>query len=97
LGQQCLFGRTTIESKQVTLIYGRDEPPDKAVFGQSEEKLIERDRKVTDVEKAYFAHTRQSKRQIVRPFYLLDNDDAAAIRELVANNLNQYIIETNRS
>jgi hypothetical protein len=96
LGQQSLFGRTTIESKRVTMIDGTGQPQDRAMFGDPGEKLLERDRKVTDVEKTYFAYTDQSKQQIVRPFYQLIDDGARAIVEPCQENVNNYIRETER-
>jgi hypothetical protein len=88
-------GRSTVESKQVTMIYGTDTPPTRATFGNPDPKLLARDQKVTDVQKAYFAHTGQSKKKIVRPFYQLIDDDAEAIVELCQENLNDLIRDTN--
>ena len=51
------------------MIYGTDKPPDRAVFGTPTAKQLEQDQKVTDTQKAYFAHTGQSKQKIKRPFY----------------------------
>jgi hypothetical protein len=95
LSQQSLYGRTQIESKEVKMIYGTDKPPDRATFGNPDPKLLARDQKVTDCQKAYFAHTGQSKKQIVRPFYQLIDDDAVAIVELCQENLNGLINDTN--
>jgi hypothetical protein len=89
-------GRSTVESKQVTMIYGIDKPPPTGpAFGNPGPKLLERDQKVTDVQKAYFAHTGQSKKKVVRPFYQLIDDDGKAIAELCQENLNDLIRETN--
>ena len=64
--QKSLYGRTTIKSKHVTMIYGTNQPPDRAAFGSPTAKQFEQDQKVTDTEKAYFAHAsgnRNSKGQ----------------------------------
>jgi hypothetical protein len=71
LSKESLWGRTKIEPKQVTLTYGTDTPPIRATFGNPDPKLLARDQKVTDTFKAYLAHTGQSHKQIVRPFYQL--------------------------
>ena len=69
--------------KQVTMIYGTNKPPDRAAFGTPTAKQLEQDQKVTDIQKAYFAHTGQSKKKIVRPFYqLIDIDGASRRRAL---------------
>lgn len=90
-----LYGRTTIEPKQVTMIYGTNTPPTRAAYGTPEPKLLERDQKVTDTFKAYLAHTGQSRQRIVRPFYQLDSGDGQAISELCQANLNDMIREEN--
>lgn len=95
LSHQSLFGRTKIDPEQVTMIYGLDEPPVRATFGTPTEKQFEQDRKVTDVQKAYFAHTGQSKHRIKRPFYAVDESDGRAVVELCQENLNRLIVETN--
>jgi hypothetical protein len=95
LSKKSLFGRTAVDSKQVTMIYGTDTPPDRATFGNPTAKQFERDQKVTDCQKAYFAHTGQSKKKIVRPFYQLIDSDGAAIVELAQENLNDLIRDTN--
>lgn len=95
LSQLSMKGRSTVESKQVTMIYGTDTPPTSASFGSPDPKLLARDQKVTDCQKAYFAHTGQSKKKIVRPFYQLIDDDAEAIVALCQENLNDLIREEN--
>jgi hypothetical protein len=95
LSQKSLYGRTKIESKQVTMTYGTDTPPDRATFGNPTAKQFAQDQKVTDVQKAHFAHTGQSKQKIVRPFYQLIDDDADKIVELCQENLNGLIRDTN--
>jgi hypothetical protein len=95
LSQQSLRGRSTVEPHLVTMIYGTDTVPDRAVFGTPTENEFAQDQKVTDVQKAYFAHTGQSKQRIVRPFYALIDEDGAAIAELCQESLNDLIRETN--
>jgi len=97
LSRLSMEGRSTVEAKQVTMIYGIDQPPTAAAFGSPDAKLLARDQKVTDVQKAYFAHTGQSKKKIVRPFYQLIDDDGKAIVELCQENLNGLIRETNQA
>ena len=104
LSQKSLFGRTKIESKEVTMIYGTNQPPDRAAFGDPGAKNLERDRKVTDTQKAYFAHGggsgRNAKGQFTakqkRPFYEVDAEDGKAVSELCQENLNRLITETNQ-
>jgi hypothetical protein len=42
LSKENLYGRTTIESKQVTLIYGTNQPPTRAAFGTPTAKQLAR-------------------------------------------------------
>lgn len=92
LSEKSLTGRSTIEPKQVTMIYGVDAPPDGTWTGAP---LTEQDKKITDVKKAYFAHTGQSVHHIKRPFYQLTETDGKEISELCQKNLNDMIRETN--
>jgi hypothetical protein len=95
LSQQSMYGRTKIDSKLVTMIYSLNKPPDRATFGNPTAKQFAQDQKVTDTFKAYLAHTGQSKRNVVRPFYQLIDSDGAEIVELCRENLSEYITETN--
>jgi hypothetical protein len=97
LSQLSMEGRSTIEPRQVTMIYGTNTAPTGCAFGSPDPKLFERDRKVTDVEKAYFAHTGQGPHNTVRPFYQLIDDDAVKIAELCQENLNEMINDENRA
>jgi hypothetical protein len=97
LSKESLYGRTTIEAKLVTLIYGTNQPPTRAAFGTPTEKQFEQDQKVTDTFKAYLAHTGQSKKNIVRPFYRLNEIDAPEIVEVCREHLVEYITDTNAS
>jgi hypothetical protein len=95
LSQKSIRGRSTIEEREITMIYGTGEPPASATFGSPAPELLERDRKVTDVQKAYFAHTGQTKQLIKRPFYEVDESDGVAVSQLCQENLNDLIRETN--
>jgi len=92
LSQLSLYGRTTIEPQLVTMKYGLDQPPTQTNTGVP---LAKADEKRTDVQKAYYAHTGQSRKKVLRPFYEVDESDAQAVVELCQDNLNKYIIETN--
>lgn len=102
LSQQSLYGRTRIEEKEITMVYGVNAPPDRTGTGVP---LSESDKQVTDVEKAYFAHSgsgtgRNSKGQFSantkRSFYAANREDAIAVVELAQANINEYIEATNR-
>lgn len=95
LSQTSLYGRTKIEPKIITLIYGTDTPPVRSQGGSPTPAMFARDQKVTDVFKAYLAHTGQSQKRIVRPFYRLEDDDGIAIRDLCVENLTAYVNATN--
>jgi hypothetical protein len=95
LSQLSMEGRSTIAPKQVTMIYGTDTPPTRATFGNPSPKLLARDQNVTDTFKASLAHTGQSRKRIVRPFYQLIDDNAEAIVALCQENLNGMIREEN--
>jgi hypothetical protein len=95
LSKESLAGRSKIESRLITMIYGTNEPPVAAIFGDPPERYFERDQKVTDTFKAYLAHTGQSKKKIIRAFYNLEEDDGQAISELCQANLNEMIRNSN--
>jgi hypothetical protein len=92
LSQKSLIGQTTIEPELVTMIYGVNTPPDKTKTGV---KLAPADERVTDVEKAYYAHTGQSKQKILRPFYELDDTIATDVIKIVGDALNDHVREAN--
>ena len=54
LSEEFLKNRTKIEAKEITMVYGIDKPPEKAKTGVP---LAKANEAVTDVQKAYFAHT----------------------------------------
>jgi hypothetical protein len=92
LDQLSLYGRTTIDDKLITMKYGLDAVPSRTSTGVALKKA---DLAITDVQKAYFAHTGQSHKKIKRPFYEVDESDGAAVVELAQENLNGYIMKTN--
>jgi hypothetical protein len=88
LSRKSLIGRTTIEPDVVTMIYGTGEPPSGTTTGV---KMTAQDEKVTDIEKAYYAHTGQSVHKIKRPFYELDETISKDVWDLIAMSLDHYI------
>ena len=92
LDQLSLYGRTTIEDKVITMKYGLDAVPSRTSTGVP---LKKSDLAITDVQKAYFAHTGQSHKKIKCPFYEVDESDGAAVVAIAQANLNGYITKTN--
>jgi hypothetical protein len=84
-----LYGRTKIEPKLVTLVYGIDAPPDSSAAPTG--YISNADKSTTDVRKAYYAHTGQGPHGTKRRFYEATNEDAVKLAELVQENLNDYI------
>lgn len=87
LSQVALYGRTAIEPEQVTLVYGEDRPPD--ISRSPTGYIDDGDKKVTDVEKATFAH------QQGRDFYGIGQGDPENVTTVAQDNVNQMIIEAN--
>ena len=65
--QKSLYGHTTIEPYLITMVYGTDTPPDRSAAPTG--YMSKEDKKTTDTEKAYYAHTGQSRKRIKRSFY----------------------------
>jgi len=88
--------KTTIEKDLVTLRYGIDKATTETYspVDNRTEKCKEADGKVTDIQKAEYAHTggRWGKK---RPFYAIGEGDAEEITALCQKNLDQYISEKN--
>ena len=87
LSQKSLEGRTKIEAKEIMMIYGVGDPPDKTrtlvplpTYTRGDHVGEQIDDK-TDIEKAYFAHTGQGQRGVIRPFYEVDETIAAGVIE----------------
>ena len=85
------------------MIYGMNQLPDRAAFGSPTAKQFEQDQKVTDTEKASFAHAsgnRNSKGQFTggaKRVYEVDESDGQAVMELAQENLSKYVTDTNRA
>ena len=92
LSQTSLFGdKTRIEKHLVTLRYGTDQPPSRSASPNG--FISDADRKVTDTQKAEWAHT-GGKHGHVRGFYGAGDGDAEALCEVAQENLNDYIRES---
>jgi hypothetical protein len=88
LSQVSLYGRTTIEPEQVTMIYGTDQPPDQSY---SPNKYIsESDKETSDVEKGTYL-TQQG-----RSFYGLATSDAENVAAVCQVAINDAITEANQ-
>ena len=96
LSQQSLYGRTSIDSELITMIYGTNQSPRRAKLGDPGEENLHRDKKVADTFKAYLLQTGQSRQQIKQPFYEVDESDEQAVMKLCQENLAEYITDTNR-
>jgi hypothetical protein len=97
LSRLSLFGRTTIEPKLITMIYGTDTPPTDCAYGSPPPDVFARDERVTDTFKAHLAHTGQSRLRIKRPFYELDDTIAAQVLAVTVAALTAYINASNAS
>jgi hypothetical protein len=94
LSKASLFGRTTIAPQEVTMRYGTDTPPSGSAAPSG--YISDHDRYVTDTEKASFPHSGQSRRQVKRPFYELDDEITRQVLDVCRENLDSYIWETNQ-
>ena len=92
LSQKSLYGRTRIAPKEITMVYGTNQPPSGTKTGV---EMTEADKKVTDSQKAYYAHTGQGPHGTIRPFYQVNEADGKAVSELCQENLNDMIREEN--
>lgn len=97
-GQMCsllsLVGRPIIEPKRITMVYGTGDPPSTSAAPTG--YLSPDDRKITDVEKAQFAHEQDAERP-ERPFYALTEEDDEAVIDLAGRVLDRCIEEANGS
>lgn len=57
--------------------------------------LSDADKAITDIQKAYFAHTGQGPHGTKRPFYQVNEAEGKAVSELCQENLNDLIREEN--
>src|SRR5262249_31679475 len=88
LSQQSLIGRTQVEADQITMVYGTGMAANRSATGQG---FDSRRDDATDVEKARFAHEGQSRRKVQRPFYELDETISQAVKEEIAEALQDYL------
>lgn len=88
LSQQSLYGRTTIESDLITLIYGEDATPSASVSPTG--YISEQDKATTDSDKAKWAHEQK------REFYGLGEGDPENVSRVCQASLNEMIREANR-
>lgn len=87
LSAQKLYGRTTIEPRKVTLIYGDQTAPTHSVSPTG--YISEKDKKITDVEKAAYAH------ESGRAFYGIGPGDAENVSAVSQEALNMLIRDAN--
>jgi len=89
--QASLYGRTEINTHDLIMRYGTNTVPSRSYAPTG--YLSKQDTEVTDTQKAYFAHTGQSRKRIVRSFYGANETDVRNVTELVQENMNEYIGE----
>ena len=80
----------TVSNEAVEMAYGTGDVARAGVAGRT---VKEADKKLTDREKAYYAHTGQGPHGTTRPFYALSEDAVVTIRETCQERLNQYVRE----
>ena len=84
---------TTIEPELITMRYGTGE-----ITSRSDSPngyLDKQDQKKTDIQKAVYAHTGQSKHRIKRPFYELDDAISDQVLKMAGDLLAEHIREHN--
>jgi hypothetical protein len=102
LSQSSLYGQTTIEPELVTMRYGIGAVPTRTSTGAELPRHTrgkhagEQIDDLTDIEKAYFAHTGQGPNGVKRPFYELDEVISADVQRVIAENLERHIADQNR-
>jgi hypothetical protein len=87
--QTSLYGRTQINTHDMLMVYGLGEGPKSSAAPTG--YLSKQDKETTDTQKAYYAHTGQSKKRVLRKFYAANAEDTQRVIELVQENLNDYI------
>ncbi len=91
LSLQSLKGSgTRIEKDRIEMVYGTGDPPQGSATGAT---LGKKDKAVTDKQKADWAHN--NTKNPTRPFYEADDKIAEKVGEVLVENLNGYITETN--
>lgn len=83
LSTESLYGRTTVTTEGVDMVYGTDEPPmnSSAPSGY----MSPEDQEITDVEKAQYAHEQG------REFYGTNDQDAEKIKGLIEDAIARHI------
>ena len=94
LSLESLKGRPEIDEHTILMHYGTGDPPQTSAAPTG--YLSDEDQKITDVEKAQFAHASDEHRP-ARPFYELDDDIRRAAIEVAADALAQYLTDANNS
>jgi hypothetical protein len=89
LSQASLLGRTEVAGEIVTLRYGTGSAPSGSAAPTG--YISEQDKAVTDMQKAQWAHTWQSRRGVLRPFYGMGQGDTEAVVAVCQENLDDYI------
>jgi hypothetical protein len=77
-------GEYTIADREITIVYGINKPPANG---------FDEDKKRTDREKAHFAHTGQSEKKILRPFFELDEEHCDATLKRCEESLDTHLRE----
>jgi hypothetical protein len=77
----------TVSNEAVEMAYGTGDVPREG-RGRT---VKEADKKLTDRQKAYYAHTGQGPHGTTRRFYALSEDAVAGIRDACQERLNQYV------
>ena len=88
LSQNSLYGQTTIGPKEVLLRYGTGDPPDRSYTPNG--YLSDADKKVTDIQKAEWAHTAH-----MRPFYAISDVASQAVVAECEDFVIAHVVATN--
>ena len=94
LSLESLIGRPEITENAILMVYGTGDPPTTSAAPTG--YLSEEDQKITDYEKAQFAHESTEHRP-ARPFYGLDDTIRQEAIDVAAEALDKYISEANSS
>jgi hypothetical protein len=91
LSKMSLGGKVVISQKVIEIGYGTDSAPTRG--GSPTSALLDADKKVTDTQKAEWAHNPTGGRP-ARKFFGVGAGDPEKIVELVQENLNDYILSS---
>ncbi len=89
-----LKGRPLIEEKSILMQYGTGDPPTTSAAPTG--YLSVEDKKISDIEKAIYAHTSDTNRP-ARPFYELDDTIRQNVIDVCADSMAQYINDANNN